>query len=77
MAVQNAFEKAEVIAKAGGREIEGILSIDEGGNSYDYSNGVTGVKAEYASVDAAAAGTTVHAAQIAVTANVKISFEIK
>ncbi len=77
LAVRNAFEKAEVIAKASGKVIEGILSIDESGlENNNYSN-AAGAKAEYAVSDSAAAGTTVHAAQIAVTANVKITFEIR
>ena len=56
---------------------EGIISIDESGaDGYSYSN-ASGAKMEYVSADMAAVGTSVHAAQIAVKADVKISFEIR
>lgn len=75
IAVKSAFEKAEVIAKASGRAIEGIISIDETESSYNYSSNATEAAKEYAVADAA--GTTVRAAQIAVAANVQITFEIR
>jgi len=77
IAVQNAFDKAEVIAAASGRAIEGIISIDETGNAYEYTNSASGAAKAYITEDAVAAGTTVRAAQVAVSANVKISFEIR
>ena len=76
LAVQNAFEKAEVIANASGKAIESILSIDETGSAYDY-NSSSGVAKGYSTEAAYDAGTTVRAAQIAVSASVKMTFEIK
>ena len=77
IAVQNAFDKAEVIAGASGKAIEGIIAIDETGSAYDYSNNTSAVAKDYMAAEAAGAGTTVRAAQIAVSANVKITFEIR
>lgn len=74
LAVQDAMDKSKVIADAAGVQIKGIESIDESGNSYSYSN--SSAMQEYATADSAGAGTTVRAAQIAVTANVVIKFEI-
>lgn len=76
LAVSDAIEKANVIADASGVQLKGIVAIDETGDAYDYSNNTSSAQIEYASADSAAAGTTVRAAQIAVTANVKITFEI-
>jgi len=75
LAVQDASDKAETIAEASGSELEGILQIREGGtSSYSNSNG-----ARYAMTETAAYGgeTAVHAAQISVTANVEITYELK
>ncbi len=75
LAVQDAYDKAAVIAQASGEEIDGVISISEGGqNSYynTFSASDMLMKAE-----SAAAGTTVRAAQINITADVQISYQLK
>lgn len=76
LAVQNALDKAEVIAKAAGKTIEGIVSIDESGNTYDYYDGAV-APAEAYGINQDKVGTSVRASQIAVKANVKITFAIQ
>lgn len=77
LAVQDARVKAEVIAAASGKTLGEIEEIAEGGSG-SYSNSASG-GARYAMLESAAydAGTTVRAAQISVTANVEISYELK
>lgn len=76
LAVQDAFRKAEVIAAASGKNLEGVLEINEGYQNNSYNNGSAAYKMAF---DEAAAGieTTVRAAQVSVSANVQITFEIK
>ena len=75
-AVADAREKAEIIATAAGRAIEGVVEIREGGvnsyakTSYDGWN-------SYAAAETAAAGATVRASQVVVSANVQITYEIR
>ena len=77
LAVQEAQHKAEVIASASGKAIEGILEINEGYQNVGYDNGAV---ASYRMLNAeASAGfdTTVRAAQVSVSANVQIIYELK
>lgn len=76
LAVQDAFRKAEVIAAASGKNLEGVLEINEGYQNNSYNNGSAAYKMAF---DEAAAGieTTVRAAQVSVSANVQITFEIR
>ena len=78
LAVQEAYRKAEVIAAASSRSIEGILEINEGNMNTSY-NGSSASNKIWTYTEAAAAGvdTTVRAAQVSVSANVQIIFEIK
>lgn len=75
-AVADAWEKAEIIAAAAGRSIESVIEIREGGvNSYaktSYDGWNT-----YAVEESAAAGATVRASQVVVSADVQITFEIR
>jgi len=75
LAVQNAMEKAKVIAAASGKQLGEIVLIDAAGANYSYSNSGSMTEA-YAKDVYAAAGTTVRAAQLAVTASIKISYEL-
>lgn len=76
LAVQDAFRKAEVIAAASGKNLEGILEINEGYQNNSYNNGSVSYKMAF---DEATTGleTKVRAAQVSVSANVQITFEIK
>ena len=75
-AVQDAREKAEVIAEAAGEEIDSVITIAEE-EQYSYYN--TDSRAYIMKSESAdmAAGTTVRAAQINVSANVQISYRLK
>lgn len=79
LAVADAQGKAEVIAAASGETLGGILSISEGAqNDYSYYNSTSGagrIYKEAAAMDGAA--TSVRAAQICVSAQVQISYELK
>ena len=75
-AVQDAREKAEVIAEASGEEIDSVVTISEN-EQYSYYNTDSRayvMKAETADVGA---GTTVRAAQINVSADVQITYRLK
>lgn len=76
LAVQDAMDKAKVIAKAAGVQIKKIESIDETAATYGYADNGSSERMEYATADSAATGTTVRATQIEVSANVKITFEV-
>lgn len=76
LAVQEAFRKAEVIAAAANRNIEGILEINEGNMNASYNNGAVSYKMALTEA-AGAADTAVRAAQVSVSASVQIIFEIK
>lgn len=74
LAVENAREKAEVIADASGLEIVRIVSIDESSEVYGY-NGT----AKYSNLrlsESSDAATMVQAASLEVRATVKIEFEL-
>ena len=75
IAVKNAMEKAQVIAAAAGKTLGNLEEITEGEDYGIYAAEDNGygmsVKAE------AASGTSVHAAQIGVSANVKLQYEMK
>ncbi len=78
LAVADAQSKAEIIAAAAGKSLGGILTISQGADSdYSYYNSTSGAGALYkaeAAMDGAA--TTVRAAQIKVSAQVQISYEL-
>ena len=78
LAVQNAREKAEVIAAASGKKLGDIEVISEGSRQdYYYANN-DGLNMVYAKTEAAAgAATTVRAAQVSVSAKVEISYELE
>lgn len=77
LAVQDAHAKAETIAKASGKQLMGMISISEGAEVDYWSNSVSGgvsyAKAETAD---AAMGTTVRAAQVRVTAEVQVTYDM-
>lgn len=77
LAVQDAQQKAETIAAASGHQLGEIVGITEGNPIDYYSNGGAG-GAVYSmeAMDAAAAGTTVRAAQVNVSADVQISYHL-
>lgn len=79
IAVQSAMEKAEVIANAAGGALGELKAVSEGdagmySNIYENSVGDARVFEEKA---LAGAGTSVHAAQISVTANVQLTYELR
>lgn len=78
IAVQDAREKAEVIAAASGMALESVEEIREVSDNEYYYNSASG-SVKYAAAESAAydAGTTVRAAQVKVTANVEIIYEMK
>ena len=75
LAVQNAMGKAKVIAAASGKQLGEIVFIDAANAAYSYSNAGS-MTEEYAKAADTATGTTVRAAKLAVTANIKISYEL-
>jgi len=78
LAVSDARAKAEVIAAASGMVLEGVDEIREVSQNDYYYNGVTsGAKMAVTEGSAMDAGTTVRAAQVNVTANVEISYDMK
>lgn len=78
LAVQEAFRKAEVIAAASGKSLEGVLEINEGYNNASYNNSSAASYKMWAVEEAAGgADTTVRAAQVSVSATVQIIFEIR
>lgn len=79
IAVQSAMEKAEVIANAVGGALGELKAVSEGdagmySNVYEDNAGDARVYAEKA---IAGSGTSVHAAQISVTANVQLTYELR
>lgn len=75
LAVQDAMNKAEIIAAAAGRELGGIVEIDESGIVDPYYNSTSGgMRLAQTAEGAADAGTTVRAAQVNVSANVQITY---
>ncbi len=79
LAVQDARSKAETIALASGRELGSMRSIVEGSkDNYAYYNSTSGsvAYARAETADAAGFGSTVRAAQVKVTADVQITYEL-
>lgn len=76
LAVQNAYEKAEIIAEAAGMQIVSVKSFDETAESY-YSS-ATGAKFSNARAEGAAAdvATMVQASSLQITASVVVEFEL-
>ena len=72
-AVEDAKDKAEVLAEASGLEIRGIEEIVEGG-TYSYDRGMMNNFAK-ATAEDAAAGTVVQAAKLSVTSTITIKFK--
>lgn len=78
LAVADARSKAEVIAAASGMALEGVDEIKEVSQyDYYYNSAAGGAKLAMAEAAAMDVGTTVRAAQVNVTANVEISYDIK
>ena len=77
LAVKDAKQKAETIAAAAGMQLLKIDEIVEGSVQSSYYNTEAGV-ARYAVAETAdaAAGTTVRAAQVNVTASVQVTYEM-
>lgn len=75
LAVENAYEKAAVIAEAAGMEIVGVKSFDETADQYDTQ---TGAKFSNARVESAVAdsSTMVQASSLKVQASVLVEFEL-
>lgn len=75
IAVEDAKQKAEVLAEAAGLKISGIETVSEGG-VYSYSNTVGNVYARDLKMEAAYEGaeTIVQAAKLIVSASVNITF---
>lgn len=79
IAVKNAREKAEIIATASGKTLGETLEIKED-NDYNYMYESAGSAVRYSvsgAVAMDAAGTTVRASEIQVTAGVSITYELK
>lgn len=72
-AVEDAKDKAEVLAEASGLKIRGIEEIVESG-TYSYDRGMMNGFAK-ATAEDAAAGTVVQAAKLAVTSNITVKFK--
>ena len=75
-AVQDAREKAEVIAEASGEEIDSVVTISEN-EQYSYYNTDSRAYIMKSESADAGAGTTVRAAQINVSADVQITYRLK
>ena len=78
IAVKNAMEKAEVMAAASGCALGELKSVSEGdANTYYYEDNAGDTRVYAAKTEAAAAGTSVFAAQISVTADVQLTYELR
>ncbi len=77
LAVKDAQMKAETIAEATGHKLGDILEVSEGIRTDYYTNNA-GSGAMYYAKDSASEsqGTTVRAAQVSITANVQISYQM-
>lgn len=75
LAVQNAFEKAQIIAEAAGMEISDVKSLDETAEYYGASTGAkySNMRAEGAVTDSS---TMVQASSLQVEATIKVEFEL-
>ena len=78
IAVKNAMEKAEVMAGASGSALGELKSVSEGDASYyTYEDNAGDTRLYAAKTEAAASGTSVYAAQISVTADVQLTYELR
>lgn len=77
LAVQDARAKAEIIAAAAGKQLEGIEQICEGGVSSYAKNASATMWSYDGAVAESAAGTTVRASQVVVSADIQITYELK
>ena len=77
LAVEDARAKAETIAAAAGMKLNGMVSIAEGAQQ-DYWYNSTSGSVKYAMLEGAdsAMGTTVRAAQVKVTADVQVTYDM-
>ena len=76
-AVQDAREKAEVIAEASGEEIDSVITISENAQYSYYNRDTKAYTADIAPMAAEGSATTVRVAQINVSADVQISYRLK
>lgn len=76
IAVKNAMGKAEVMAAACGGALGELKTVSEGSESYYYEDNA-GDARMYAVKEEAAAGTSVYAAQISVSASVSLTYELR
>ena len=77
LAVQDAREKAEVIAEASGEEIDSVVAISENAQYSYYNTDTKAYTADIAPMAAEGSATTVRAAQINVSADVQITYRLK
>lgn len=77
LAVQNAFERAEIIAKAAGMKIDAVTLMDETQEDH-YYNPIIGAKYSNARVEAAAAdqSTLVQASTLQISTSIIVEFEL-
>ena len=77
LAVQNAYEKAEIIAKAAGMHIASVKAFDETSQDYYYSSDA-GAKYSNARAEAAdgATATRVQASSLQIQASIVVEFEL-
>lgn len=77
LAVQDAMNKGETIAAASGCKLAGIIEIYEGSQADYYANSRAGAKYFAEAAMDSAAGTTVRASQINVSAAVQFTFALE
>ena len=77
LAVQDAREKAEVIAEASGEEIDSVVAISENAQYSYYNTDTNAYTADTTPMAAEGSATTVRVAQINVSADVQISYRLK
>lgn len=78
LAVQNAAEKAQIIATASGKTLGDIVLIEDmtENNYYYYADTANGASAYTLAKESAEVATTVRASQVSVTASVQIEYEL-
>lgn len=77
LAVQNALEKAEIIAESAGKKVAGIVSIDEISDAYYYGSDTGAKYSNYRATEGAVtADTLVQASAMQISAMVQIEFEL-
>lgn len=77
LAVEDAMEKAQVIAAASGKTLGDVVEIKECPDSYSYNAVNAAAKSATMEFADAAMGTTVRASQVEVSANIQITYELK